>query len=53
MKVFALLDDGSTVSLIDDYTANCLELDGPMTSFKIQWINNHIKEEKEARCVSL
>lgn len=48
---FALLDDGSTVSLTDDDLAQ-LNLDGPQRPLVMQWTGEEIKEDSTSRIVS-
>lgn len=52
MNTYALLDDASTVTLIDQNLADYLELDGLRQHLCIQWTNNQTKEQVDSRTVS-
>jgi len=53
INTFALLDDASTVSLIDQDLANELELEGPVEPLNMQWTNDQTNEQNDSRVVSL
>lgn len=52
INTFALLDDASTVTLIDQDLADELGLEGPRHSLCIQWTNNQTNEQDNSRVVS-
>lgn len=52
VQTFALLDDASTVTLIDEDLAVQLDLDGPKHSLCIQWTNNQVNQQTDSRVVS-
>lgn len=52
LNTYALLDDASTVTLIDQDLADQLELDGPQHALCIQWTNNQVKEQEDSRIVT-
>lgn len=53
LKTYALLDEGSTVSLIDESFAKELGLEGPVQPLRIQWTNNQFNEQKNSMTVSV
>ncbi|HBK83094.1 MAG TPA: hypothetical protein DDZ41_05775, partial [Flavobacterium sp.] len=53
IKSYALLDEGSTVSLMDENLANQLGLDGPNIPLTLQWTNNKINEQRDSKVVSV
>lgn len=52
VNTYALLDDASTVTLIDQEIADQLELDGPQHTLSIQWTNNQVKRQEDSRIVT-
>lgn len=52
-STFALLDEASTVSLIETEIATKLGLDGPVQPLKIQWTNDQYNEQSQSQTVSL
>ncbi|XP_031337274.1 uncharacterized protein LOC116166463 [Photinus pyralis] len=48
----ALLDDASTVTLIDQDLADELHMDGPQRTLTIQWTNNQVRQQDDSRIVS-
>lgn len=53
IDTFALLDDGSTVTLIDDHIADKVGLQGPVDPLRIEAINEMKTAETASRRVSL
>ncbi|XP_031348278.1 uncharacterized protein LOC116174482 [Photinus pyralis] len=45
----ALLDDASTVTLIDQDLADELHMDGPQRTLTIQWTNNQVRQQDDSR----
>lgn len=45
IKTYALLDEGSSVTMIDEKLANDLGLDGPKSTLELQWLDNRRKSE--------
>ena len=52
IRTYALLDDGSTVTMIDKSTANSLGLSGPTKSLCLQWTNMMLQTEDDSQVVS-
>ncbi|XP_061506873.1 uncharacterized protein LOC133392131 [Anopheles gambiae] len=52
LKTFALLDSGSSFTLIEEETANQLQLEGPTEPITMTWTQNLSIREKESRRVS-
>ncbi|XP_074032901.1 uncharacterized protein [Leptinotarsa decemlineata] len=52
IDTYALLDDASTITLIDKDLADDLDLDGPQKSLCIQWTNNQTEEQDDSRIVT-
>lgn len=53
INTFALLDEASTVTLIESDVANQLGLEGPTKTLKIQWTNNKFNEHTDSKTVSV
>ncbi|XP_074040766.1 uncharacterized protein [Leptinotarsa decemlineata] len=52
-ETYALLDDASTISLIDEEFANYLGLDGPIQSLSLQWTNDDLfHQQNDSKVVS-
>ncbi|XP_074035236.1 uncharacterized protein [Leptinotarsa decemlineata] len=53
VETYALLDDASTISLIDEEFANYLGLDGPIQSLSLQWTNDDLfHQQNDSKVVS-
>ncbi|XP_074040761.1 uncharacterized protein [Leptinotarsa decemlineata] len=53
-ETYALLDDASTISLIDEEFANYLGLDCPIQSLSLQWTNDDLfHQQNDSKVVSL
>ncbi|XP_043063902.1 uncharacterized protein LOC122320026 [Drosophila ficusphila] len=53
IDTYALLDEASTISLIDEQLATDLQLEGPISPLKMQWTNNEIYEQANSKVVSV
>ena len=53
INTFALLDDGSTVTLVDDNVAECIGARGPIDPLKIESINDMKSLETASRRVTI
>lgn len=53
LNSYAMLDEGSTVTLIDSNIANQLGLDGPSKHLRLQWTNNQFNDQKDSKIVSV
>ncbi|XP_055585093.1 uncharacterized protein LOC129737947 [Uranotaenia lowii] len=53
LDVYAFLDDGSDITLIDESVADELELDGIRKPLCLQWTNNVTRDETNSRTVSM
>lgn len=49
LNTFALLDEGSSVTLMDASVAEYLQLDGPTTDLDIKWFGRHSTSEKSQK----
>lgn len=52
IEIYALLDDGATVSLIDESLANELNLVGEETILRLKWTDQHTTKQSRSRKVS-
>ena len=52
VKTYALLDDGSTVTMLDKSVATSIGLSGPQKSLCLQWTNNMMQTEQDSQVVS-
>lgn len=53
ISTYAFLDNGSSVSLIDQETADQLKAMGPKKTLRLKWTNDVTREERGSRQVSL
>ncbi|KAG5874639.1 hypothetical protein JTB14_010704 [Gonioctena quinquepunctata] len=53
IETYALLDEGSTVTLIDSSIAEILKLDGPTPPICLQWTNQMTQDEEYSKMVHL
>lgn len=53
IETYALLDEASTVSLIDQDLAEELGLDGPLKPLRLQWTNDQTNVQEHSKTVSL
>lgn len=53
VDTFALLDDGSSLTLMEDYIADELGLIGPSKPLCLQWTNDKKRMEVNSKCVDL
>lgn len=53
INTFAFLDEGSSITLLEEDIANELELEGTHDSLCLRWTGGTVREEKESRRVSL
>ncbi|XP_075163102.1 uncharacterized protein LOC142235727 [Haematobia irritans] len=44
--IYAFIDDGANVSMIDEQVARRLEITGQKDTLELQWINNHVSREE-------
>lgn len=53
VETFALLDDGSSLTLLEHSVAEELGLHGPVKPICLQWTNDKKRTEPDSRCVDL
>ena len=53
LEIFASLDEGSSLTLIEEELANDLNLTGTSTSLCLKWTGDMVRTEEESRRVSL
>lgn len=53
LNTFALLDDASTVTLLDENIADFMKLKGPVYPLSMQWTNDQTQQQGDSRVVSL
>lgn len=53
VTTFALIDDGSALTLMEEKLANDLELDGPISALCLQWTNEQQRMESNSMKVDL
>lgn len=51
IKTFALLDPGSTSTLMSEHLSNSLELDGPNCPLLLEWMNGDMAVENDSKIV--
>ncbi|CAL8128513.1 unnamed protein product [Orchesella dallaii] len=53
MKIYAMCDEGSTVTLMDSLIAQELGVDGPVSCLNLRWTNETSQQEEDSKRVSV
>ncbi|KAG5863539.1 hypothetical protein JTB14_022826 [Gonioctena quinquepunctata] len=53
LRVLALCDEGSTVTLVEDESASQLVLTGPSETLRIQWTNDSVSRQEDSKGINV